>query len=42
MFYGSKLAKIKDGKTSNVPSNTRKFGGLKRQLHPNKPKYIIW
>jgi hypothetical protein len=42
MFYGFKLAKIKDGKTSNVPSNTRKFGGLKRQLHPNKPKYIIW
>jgi hypothetical protein len=40
-FYGSRLANIKDGKTSSVPSNTRKIGGLKRQLHPNKPKYII-
>jgi hypothetical protein len=41
MFYSFKLTKIKDGKTSSVPSNTIKFGGLKRQLHPNEPKYII-
>jgi hypothetical protein len=41
MFYSSKLAKIKDGKTFNIPSNIRKFGGLGRQLHPNMPKYII-
>jgi hypothetical protein len=42
MFYVYRFAKIKDGKTFNVPSNVRKFGGLERQSHPNKPKCIIW
>jgi hypothetical protein len=41
MIYSFKLAKINDGKTSSIPSNTRKFGGLERQLHFNKPKYTI-
>jgi hypothetical protein len=42
MFYVYRFAKIKDGKTFNVPSNVRKFGGLEKQSHPNKPKCIIW